>query len=125
MYELYELLYDLLVPQWLVRAVETLVSARLIQTMILGTLIHSVGLFLWHGFQLLSRFQAPGSHTRAMVSPFWRVAALAIAGVAVNTGEAVDTLPGATVPDVGDDGDVLPLGTDLELVRAGEVAHEP
>ncbi len=78
MYEIYEMLFDILVPKRIVRGFETIEWARIIRLMLHGLLTYSAVLFLWNGLQFLGHFRRTESQQQVIVSPFWQIAAMTI-----------------------------------------------
>ena len=77
MYEIYEMLFDILVPKSIVRGFETLTSPRIIRLMLKGLLTYSAVLFLWNGLQFLGHIHRTESRQQTTISPFWQIATLA------------------------------------------------
>ena len=75
MYEIYESLFDHLAPKGVIRMFETLVSARTLRLIAIGTLAYSAILFFWHAFQLLDHCLVTA---RLAISPRWHIAVLAL-----------------------------------------------
>ena len=78
MYEIYEMLFDILVPKSILRGFETLASPRIMRLMLKGLLTYSAVLFLWNGLQFLGQFHQTESRQQTTISPFWQIAALAL-----------------------------------------------
>ena len=78
MYEIYEMLFDILVPKSIVRGFETLASPRFMRLMLKGLLAYSAVLFLWNGLQFLGHFRRTESQHQVIVSPFWQIATMTI-----------------------------------------------
>jgi hypothetical protein len=78
MYEIYEMLFDILVPKRIVRGFETFEWARIIRLMLNGLLTYSAVLFLWNGLQFLGHLHRTESRQQMTMSPFWQNAAMAI-----------------------------------------------
>jgi len=78
MYEIYELLFDILVSKRIVRGFETIEWARIIRLMLNGMLTYSAVLFLWNGLQFLGHLHRTESRQQVIVSPFWQIAAMTI-----------------------------------------------
>ena len=77
MYEIYEILFDVLVPKSIVRGFETLASPRILKLMLHGLLTYSAVLFLWNGLQFLGHIRRTESRQQAAISPLWQIATLA------------------------------------------------
>ena len=78
MYEIYEILFDVLVPKRIVRGFESLESARIMRLVLTGLLTYSAVLFLWNGLQFLGHLHRTESRQQMTMSPFWQIAAMAI-----------------------------------------------
>ncbi len=78
MYEIYEMLFDVLVPKRIVRVFESLESARIMRLMLKGLLTYSAVLFLWNGLQFLGHLRRTESRQQVVMSPFWQIAAMTI-----------------------------------------------
>ncbi len=77
MYEIYEMLFDILVPKRIVRGFETIEWARIIRLMLKGLLTYSAVLFLWNGLQFLGHIRRTESQQQTAISPLWQIATLA------------------------------------------------
>ena len=78
MYEIYEMLFDILVPKTIVRGFETMESVRIIRLMLKGLLTYSGVILLWSGLQSLGHFLRTESRQQATMSAFWQIVALAL-----------------------------------------------
>ena len=78
MYEIYEMLFDILAPKRIVRGFETFEWARFMRLMLIGLLTYSAVLFLWNGLQFLGHFRRTESRQQTTMSSFWQIATLAL-----------------------------------------------
>jgi hypothetical protein len=84
MYQIYELVFDQLVPNQLIRVIETAWSVRLLRAIMIGTLVgHTVRLF-WHAVHLVDRLAVHTPRQQPCIAFFWQIAVVALLAAQLN-----------------------------------------